>query len=692
MSSDPLRMYPKDPLKRELVWRSQPGKLDARSSLHKKLHYQTVQSRHEETIQNIQKQALNTHRKTAQEQRTTLQQMEPERLVGAIAQRIRHTLDLNTLVAIAAQELGELLWVDRVEIVQYLSELRLWRHLAEYRRDLTAPSFMQCDVPDDNNPLAEQLKRLETVQICNSSIVGDEINQPFAEVSPGSWLLLPLKIEGILWGSLSLVKHQVGGWQPSEVELIYAAAEQLAIAIQHSQLYQKVQQLNAELEYTVAQRTAQLQQSLANEEMLKRITDKVRDSLDEGHILATTVEELANLLKVDCCDTGLYNDSRTTCTIAYEHTSVFPPSQGKTISMTTSHREIYEQLLNCQHVQFCCLESDTYPEAEAHTILACPIFDNQGVLGDLWLFRANAQIFDDLEVRLVQQVANQCAIAIRQARLYQSAQNQVEALEHVNQLKDSFLNTVSHELRTPVTTIKMAIQMLTLALGREGLLPNPHKPSPNANKIAHYLKILNDECNREIGLITDLLDLQQLEAGIHTVTIQPVELKSYLQRILRPFQEQAEAQGQILQIQIAPDLPAILSDPQSLERILVELLSNACKYTPQGETITVTASMVTKSLEANLVAIKVSNSGVQIPLDQLERIFDKFYRIPSNDPHRHGGTGLGLALVKKLVLQIGGKIYVESSNGETSFTVEIPATSGQRIRRHTSDSKRPELR
>lgn len=691
MSSDPFGMSLRSSVVKEFTRRSQQPQSndvehDAETTTPKTALQSTNQKRREDaTWVSV---SLSAHGNLPSNQEPTLQQMDQERLVGAIAQRIRHTLDLNALVAIAATELGELLHVDRVEIVQYLPELSLWRHLAEYRRDPAALSFIQRDILDTNNPLADQLKRFEIVQVGNAATIDDEINQPFAQASPGSWLLLPLKIEDSLWGSLSLMQHRTGGWQASEIDLIRAAADQLAIAIQHSQLYQKVQQLNEALEQTVKERTSQLSQSLANESALKRITDKVRDSLDESHILETAVKELATLLGVDCCDTGLYNETRNTCTIAYEYTSIFPSSQGRTIDMATSHREVYEQLLCCQHVQFCGLKSDVYPQVQAHTILACPIFDNQGVLGDLWLFRANAQIFDDLEVRLVQQVANQCAIAIRQARLYQAAQNQVEALEHINQLKDNFLSTVSHELRTPIATIKMAIQMLTLALGREGLLPDPQKPSPNPNKIAHYLKILNDECNREIGLITDLLDLQQLEAGIHTTTIQPIEPKPYLQRILRPFQEQAETQGQILQIEIAPDLPAILSDPQSLERILVELISNACKYTPVRERITIAASMASSHAKANLVSIKVSNSGVEISPDQLVRIFDKFYRIPNNDPHRHGGTGLGLALVKKLVLQIGGKVYAESSNGQTSFTVEIPATtSGQGIKRRTSGLK-----
>jgi len=618
---------------------------------------------------------------------STIQQAQQERLVGAIAQRIRHTLDLDQLVTIAARELGELLQVDRVEIVRYLPAQLLWRHVAEYRCDPEATSFMEMDVPDQDNPLADRLKRFEVVQISNVAMVNDDVNRQFAQLSPGSWLLLPLKIREKLWGSLSLVRRQAEGWCPEEVALVQAAAEQLMIAIEHSQLYEQVQQLNEELEHTVRKRTAQLSQALANESVLKRVTDKVRDSLDEKHILETAVQELANLLRLDYCDTGLYNATRQVCTIAYDYTAEFPSAQGKVINMATNHPDIYEQLLNCQYVQFCLLGDEAPAAVAKQTILACPIVDNQGVLGDLWLFRSGARIFDELEVRLVQQVTNQCAIAIRQARLYQAAQQQVETLEHLNQLKDTFLSTVSHELRTPISTIKMAIQMLTLTLGREGLLPDPNKPSPNATKIAHYLKILNDECNREIGLITDLLDLQQLETSAPSIATQPIDLAPYLQRILLPFRAQVESQAQNLQVDVARDLPVISSDPQSLERILIELLTNACKYTPAGEEIRLTARMNVDKPEHQQdqpsthagdrptakIKICVINSGVEISPDQLGSIFDKFYRIPNHDPHRHSGTGLGLALVKKLTLRIGAKISVESGQGQTCFLLELPA-------------------
>nr|WP_277874846.1 histidine kinase dimerization/phospho-acceptor domain-containing protein [Leptolyngbya sp. FACHB-16] len=110
------------------------------------------------------------------------------------------------------------------------------------------------------------------------------------------------------------------------------------------------------------------------------------------------------------------------------------------------------------------------PVAKRLTTLACPIINDHSVIGDLWLYKAGEQCFEELEIRLVQQVANQCAIAVRQARLYQAAQLQVEELGRLNQLKDDFLSTVSHELRTPISNIKMATHMLEFILKPLGLL------------------------------------------------------------------------------------------------------------------------------------------------------------------------------------------------------------------------------
>jgi signal transduction histidine kinase len=128
-----------------------------------------------------------------------------------------------------------------------------------------------------------------------------------------------------------------------------------------------------------------------------------------------------------------------------------------------------------------------------------------------------------------------------------------------------------------------------------------------------------------------------------------------------------QEQNQQFNLDIPTQMPSVHTDASALERILTELLHNACKYTPANETI----SLVVQVLELT-VLISVSNSGVEIPEGERDRIFDKFYRIPNNDPWKYGGTGLGLALVKKLVERLQGRIWVESQANQTKFRVELP--------------------
>jgi signal transduction histidine kinase len=242
-------------------------------------------------------------------------------------------------------------------------------------------------------------------------------------------------------------------------------------------------------------------------------------------------------------------------------------------------------------------------------------------------------------------------------------QHAVAELEQLNQIKDEFLSTVSHELRTPMTNIKMSIRLLELSLSRL----SAQQPD---RKIDQYLQILSHECDREINLINDLLDLQRLESGQKKITLEPIEFYQWLVMFVQPFQERTQARQQQFVLELPPTQAAeIYYDLKSLERIMGELLNNACKYTPPGHSIVLTAQQTLEQLE-----IRVSNFGVEIPAQALPHIFDRFYRVPSGDPWKQGGTGLGLALVKKLVEYLNGTIQVESHSGRTCFqlTLAIP--------------------
>lgn len=254
------------------------------------------------------------------------------------------------------------------------------------------------------------------------------------------------------------------------------------------------------------------------------------------------------------------------------------------------------------------------------------------------------------------------------------SQNTVQAhlaeMIGLNRLQEEFLATVSHELRTPLTNMKMAIQMLGIALNQEhNFFAEMAKPQTECSKAARYFKILVNECDREINLINNFLDLQRLDTSNKPVVLETIQVQEWLEQVMKLFNTRDHlrhhCQHQML-LHVEPNLPPLVCDSFSLERILIELLTNACKFSPRGATITMTAQ-----LSGNF-QFQVINSGVEIPATELPRIFDRFYRIPSNDPWKQGGMGLGLALVQKLIKHLGATIKVESQVNHTCFTIELP--------------------
>ncbi|PZV11379.1 MAG: hypothetical protein DCF22_14640 [Leptolyngbya sp.] len=605
-----------------------------------------------------------TERKLAEA--ALLQQAERERLMAGLAQlsasiahRIRQSLNLKEILNTTVSEVRQFLMADRVVI---------YRGLASGYRIATAesvqpnyPSILGLTINDMTFGERQLTYRQgHHVAVDDQQEQSPELQAFMAEWQIQAFLAVPILHGNELWGTL--VAHQcstVRSWAAYEIGLLEQLAIQVAIAIQQSELYRQVRQLNANLEEQVRERTAQLQQSLTYEAMLKRITDSVRDSLDEDQILQNAVQELALGLGTSGCDAGIYDLERGASTIRYEYIRFdLPQAKGITIEMA-DYAHLYDQLLQAQYFQFCRLhDTDMRPRAGIHAAFVCPIVDDQSVMGDLWLFKPASEAFTDLEIRLVQQVANQCAIAIRQARLYQSTQAQVAALEELNQLKDDFLSTVSHELRTPMSNMKMAIHMLKTM------------NSPERQK--QYLDILQSECIREIELINDLLDLQRLEASAYLLNPVEINLQVCLAHVVEPFRSRAHDRQQQLQIRIPANLPPIMADQPTLERVLAELLNNACKYTPpNGEIILGVEQRVNPSGDrAADIIVSVTNQ-VEIPAVELSRIFDKFYRVPSGDRWRQGGTGLGLALVQRFVTELGGSIRVESSQGWTTFTLHL---------------------
>ena len=587
---------------------------------------------------------------------------EKDRLVTAIALRIRESLDLAVVLNQTVEEVRQFLHTDRVAIYRFepdhsgviVTESVEQSVSSIFGRKIVDPCFAEGHL--------ERYKRgkVHLVQDVDNADLAPCYAEVLKKFGVRANLVVPIVSREQLWGLL--ISHQCGSprqWQTAEIELLQQLALQVGIAVQQAELYERVQSFNTYLEQKIRQRTAKLENSYKFETLTRKVTEKMRDSLDEPQILQTVTQEIGNILNVESCKIEFYNGDHTTATVAYEYTNNLPNCQG-VVRKVADFPELDRQLLQQQCLQYVeKVDQLTPPNTEA-TRLVCPIYDDRGVIGNLWLLRNKQEHFKAAEIMLVEQVANQCAIAIRQARLYQKSQIQVEELARLNLLKDDFLKTISHELRTPMSSIQLASETLETLLEQE-------IGDKKSTTFTRVLNIFRSACDRQNQLVNDLLTLCYVDAKREMMTMQWIDLSAWLPQIIEPFLERISRQQQELIIKIEPDLPDFKSDITTIKRTLTELLNNACKYTPGGGTISFSAMETDRG-----VKISIANTGAEIsPLEQ-QRVFDKFYRIPNHDPWQYGGTGIGLALVKDLIELLGGTISLESNSEKTAFIIDLP--------------------
>ncbi|NLN75502.1 MAG: GAF domain-containing protein [Armatimonadetes bacterium] len=235
--------------------------------------------------------------------------------------------------------------------------------------------------------------------------------------------------------------------------------------------------------------------------------------------------------------------------------------------------------------------------------------------------------------------------------------NDITEIRSIERMKTAFVSTVSHELRTPLTSIKGFIS--TLLQDVDGFY--------DADTVHEFYTIIDQECDRLTRLISDLLNVSRIEAG-RALDLNPgqVNLSEVVEKVVAA--QKSYTNKHEFEIDLDPNLPTIVADNDKVDQILTNLTNNAVKYSPKGGIITVTGKP-----EDGVVRISVSDQGMGIPKEHIEKLFDRFHRIDNRDTRKVGGTGIGLYLVKHLVEAHGGKIWVESEEGQgSSFIFELP--------------------
>jgi len=323
-------------------------------------------------------------------------------------------------------------------------------------------------------------------------------------------------------------------------------------------------------------------------------------------------------------------------------------------------------LLECRPVQIVDVQADpeyAFDEAQKmfafRTVLAVPMLREGIPKGVIGLIKTEVEPFSDKQIALVETFADQAAIAIENVRLFDEIQDKSRQLQLASENKSQFVSSMSHELRTPLNAIIGLTEMMVKNAAQFGT-EKAQEPLQRVHRAGTHL----------LGLINQVLDLSKIEAGKLELNPQTVQLAPLINEVIGTAGQLAEQNKNRLVVDAQENLGALTVDPMRLRQILLNLLSNACKFTKAGE-VKLAARKVSNG--RNFVEFAVSDTGIGMTPEQQARLFEEFTQADATTAQRFGGTGLGLALSRKLARMMGGDVTVTSEPGRGSvFAVRLP--------------------